>query len=356
MKRYIHGLVLSLLLLSFCNSCIKDEPLFKEADIVKISLEDDIEGDVIYQTNIISILVYDTTGFAKKKITPKIEVSEGAHIYPQSGEPVVLDNYNAIYEVFSEDKSTSKKYIVQVVPFESLKYDFEDWQTVNFIGKIYEKLSDPLWMSGNEGIRIIYDKGKNFPTRSTDDKRSGEHAALLETLFGKPNLKAPLFAGSLYRGILELNLSDPAKSAKFGQMFPKYFGKPIRFKGHYKYKPGETFVDENQQAVPNKIDECDIYAVLFKVTKGPAGKNEYLDATNVKTDPSVIAIAQLADLSAKSEYTEFNIPFVYKEDFDYDNNDYKLVISFTSSREGAFYRGAIGSTLIVDDVEVVCKQ
>ncbi len=113
--------------------------------------------------------------------------------------------------------------------------------------------------------------------------------------------------------------------------------------------------DDNYTAAQGKIDECSIYAVLYKVTKGEAGIDEYLDGTNIMTSDKVIARAQLPDGSDKSSFTEFRLPFIYTEEPDYDKYDYKLAVVFASSKEGDYYRGAVGSTLIVDKTEVVCE-
>ena len=102
------------------------------------------------------------------------------------------------------------------------------------------------------------------------------------------------------------------------------------------------------------MDECSIYAVLFKVAKS-AGKDAFLYGENVLTDENIIAIAILEDGGEKEEYTEFNIPIKYSKKMDYTQQDYKLTVVFASSKRGDYYEGAPGSMLIVDDVEVICE-
>ena len=38
------------------------------------------------------------------------------------------------------------------------------------------------------------------------------------------------------------------------------------------------------------------------------------------------------------------------------NGEYKLGIVFSSSVDGAFFKGAVGSTLYVDEVELICED
>ncbi len=66
--------------------------------------------------------------------------------------------------------------------------------------------------------------------------------------------------------------------------------------------------------------------------------------------------ANQTDKLVDKGFTKFTIPFEYKNgaELDYDNYDYKLTIMFASSKDGNEYKGSIGSTLIVDDVEIIC--
>jgi hypothetical protein len=210
----------------------------------------------------------------------------------------------------------------------------------------------------------MWGKVEQYPTEGTDDAYKGSHAAFLQTHKGGSYMgfHIPVFSGSLFTGKLVINAGNFAKSPQFGQPQPKEKGKPIRFEGYYKYKEGSEFLmlsadGKSDSIAIGRIDECSIYSVLYKTKKGSNGtsKEEHLDGTNVMTSDKVIAKAILEDGSAKDKYTHFSIPFQYTEEPDYDSFDYKLAIVFASSKEGDFYRGAIGSTLIVDEVEVICE-
>lgn len=348
------------LLLAILSSCIKDEAPFREADITGFSLPASVMGGATYDNDIITVMLYDTAGFSSTKIAPQITVSEGATISPASGDSVIVKNYETTYKVTSENQSGSKTYTIRFVPFIPLKFDFEEWVPKGAGRKKYEMLKDPFWANANAGIFFIYPANTPFPTRSTTDSYSGEYAALLETAKGSTTFKAPLFPGSLYRGKFHPDLANPVASAQFGQIHPDYAGKPVLFSGYYKYKPGEQFQNEKEEIVPGEIDQCDIYAILFKVTKGAAGRDEYLDANEVNTigssnpSPKIVAHAMLTDHTAKQAFTRFEIPFTYIEKLNYSAYDYKLAIVFSSSKEGAIFKGAIGSQLIVDEVEVKC--
>lgn len=337
------------------SSCIQDEPLYREADIVSFTVESELFVSSHISGNGIKLRMLDTDTAMYKNMAPVIKVSPGAIVSPASC--VAMDFTKGItYKVISEDGNYSKEYSISLIPIPNYVYGFEEWTTEVWASREYPALLDPNWASANMGVAIA--KGASitdYPTRSTTDAKSGQYAALLETIKGGKYLgqNIPIFSGSLFTG--EFKLSFPAlKSTHFGQPHPKEKGKPVKMTGYYKYTPGPVYKDKDENVIPGKIDECDIKAVLYSVTKGNAA-NEWLNGETIADDLSIIAVAQLEDRSKREEYTHFSIDFIYKEEPDYRNNDYKLSIIFASSARGDFYEGAVGSTLIIDDVEVVCE-
>lgn len=347
-------LLLFISVLPLFSSCIKDEPLNKEADIESFSLPDSILVNSVISNNKVTLIIKNTN--FNKKLAPQITVTPGATITPASGDTVDFTN-DVTYTVVSEDKQYTKVYTVSVTSSLSLKFDFEDWFMEGGLWK-YPALTDDMWSSANQGIMTAkLGKVDLYPTRSTTDCFSGKYAALLETQRGGTFLVAgyvPIFSGSLFRGDFKLNMASPPQSALFGQIHPKESGKPIKMTGYYKYTPGDTLINR-QGIVPDKTDEFSIYAVVYKVKKGNEGLSEYLNGENILTSDKVISKAILEDRSPKAQFTKFELPFVYTEDMNYDLYNYKLAIVFASSKNGDFYEGAVGSTLIVDDVEVVCN-
>lgn len=346
------------------TSCIKDgEPLNREADIENFLFSPNIMVNSNVKDRSITILVKSDTDLSA--LAPEITITPGATIEPKSGVP---QNFNdtVYYTVTSEDGNWQKKYYVTVdysLFQDTIHYDFEEWVIEGESIK-YPMLKDNLWSNANSGIAIALSGNvPRYPTTPslTSDAYKGNHAAYLQTQKGKKVfgfILVPVFAGSMFRGKFQLQGGDFLKSAMFGQAHPKEAGKPVHFKGYYKYQPGDVYYDENDNIIAGKIDECSIYAILYKVTKGSIGtpNDEFLNGSNVMSSDKTIAKAILQDRKAKSEYTEFSIPFTYIEEPDYNQYDYKLAIVFSSSVEGDFYRGAEGSTLIIDEVSIACER
>ncbi|MDO5762035.1 MAG: PCMD domain-containing protein [Bacteroidales bacterium] len=71
-----------------------------------------------------------------------------------------------------------------------------------------------------------------------------------------------------------------------------------------------------------------------------------------------MALAQLPDVSTTTEWTGFSVDFVYRQNVDkakLKTGGYNLAVVCSSSTNGAFFMGAVGSTLWIDKLTVVCE-
>ena len=83
-----------------------------------------------------------------------------------------------------------------------------------------------------------------------------------------------------------------------------------------------------------------------------------LDGTNVLTSPYIVRKAQVASLPATDSWAQFEM-FFEGEKADADILEalgYSFTIVFSSSKDGDRFEGAIGSTLFVDEVEVIYEE
>lgn len=80
-----------------------------------------------------------------------------------------------------------------------------------------------------------------------------------------------------------------------------------------------------------------------------------MDGDNVKTSGQIVATAIIDEVLPTTEWTPFNIDFTYKEQLDervLRNYGYSLALVFSSSINGAYFEGAVGSILCIDEVKV----
>ncbi|PID88302.1 MAG: hypothetical protein CSB06_00985 [Bacteroidia bacterium] len=349
------------------TSCIKDEAPNCEADILKIY----VPGNILQREPIISneeIVCYVNEEAYLKEMAPTFDLTEGAKITPKSGS--VRDfTRTQNYMVTSEDGKWKKTYVVKFKTAGSslTKFHFDYRKKERKYYVIYERDANNeesiVWASGNSGFASVAGSRppEEYPT-TTEPKGYKNQAVKLVTLstgaLGAIG-NSPIAAGSLFLGVFDLNISAPLKSTHFGIPFNSV---PVKLKGYYKYKSGEVFkqhTDNDGQYISdegktlNRKDSCDIYAVLYEVDPG----NEYLDGTNVLTHPSIVSVARLDKIDEAEDWTFFEIPFALKNGKTIDPErlrlgGYNLTVVFSSSKEGNRYNGAVGSTLLIDEVEL----
>ena len=214
------------------------------------------------------------------------------------------------------------------------------------------------WASSNEGYKMTNQAKtpEDYPV-STDKKGYSGNCVKLKTCdTGKmgSSAKMPIAAGSIFIGEFEAKsaMTKPLEATRFGLQIAS--SKPLSLKGYYKYNAGEVFTDKNKNVVEGRKDSCSIYAVLYEVEPGNVIP---LDGSNVMTSERVVMLAELKDAGNAAEWTEFNIPFENQnsKEFNYDklkNKEYAFTIVASSSKEGAVFEGAVGSTLYVDELIV----
>ena len=105
--------------------------------------------------------------------------------------------------------------------------------------------------------------------------------------------------------------------------------------------------------VPGRTDEASIYAVFYRNTDAD-GKEVKLYGDDVLTSPHLVKKAVVASLPPTNEWTRFEMFFEGNEPDDalFASRGYNMSLVFSSSKEGASFEGAIGSTLYVDEVKV----
>ncbi|WP_293672303.1 PCMD domain-containing protein [uncultured Parabacteroides sp.] len=361
-------LITCLLLGLILVSCIRDEAPNAEADILTCIVPDDIlKRDPVIENNKVTLMV--RADIDLKHQAPEFTLTPGATISPASGteRDFTTPQY---YTVRSEDGNWTKEYQVSyIIAGISTEYHFENVDSVVRTNYTYDVfyLDDAnsnrlTWANGNSGFAITGAGTKDpasFPTSSLKEGKVGKGVRLETKSTGKfgMDVEMPIAAGNLFMGTFDMlsALTNALKATRLGMPFEHV---PVYLKGYYKYKAGETF-EEKGKPVPNKKDTWDVYAIFYEVTDDV----RYLDGTIVEgnyTHPNLISVALLDDKDRKEtdEWTEFYIPFVMKPGKTIDREKlkaggYNVSIVFSSSKEGNYFRGAPGSTLLIDEVELI---
>ncbi|MDR2056916.1 MAG: PCMD domain-containing protein, partial [Dysgonamonadaceae bacterium] len=357
-------LLLTLTVILFV-SCIKDDVLNPEADIVSVSFtENRLRTKNVEIYNDYIVVYPKLNADLKKEDIASIELSEGASY--QSWDNTISGDTLFFIDVTSQSKEYAKTYsVVQVKNFPQ-NFEFETWVKPGS-SYLYEnpKEGSLQWYSSNNGVAMAWNNSvkpaNEYPVRQI--RISGNTAVELCTMTGPGKIAGgivniPCLAGSLYLGGFNplMGLSNPLKSTQFG--IPFNSGKPLKLSGKYIYKEGsEDYINEDGSRDATKKDKCSIYAVLFKTDDNA----EFLYGDNVSNAPNIIARAELdfenirretdfIDFEVDFDYRSYSVPFVWNE---LENNEYKLTIVFASSYRGGNYEGRPGNTLIIDDIKLL---
>lgn len=367
-------------IMTIAVSCIKKEPLNAECDIVAVTLpDDDLNRRPIIENDRVTLIVKNHVNITE--LAPEFVLTPGATITPESGTERDFTEPQT-YVVTSEDGEWSKTYTINVQRNNAinLKYGFEDIRLVTTSQKgQYDEFYDVsidetthrrdtmIWASGNPGFALT--NGANppdtYPTFQADGGYVGKCAKMVTRTTGPwgAMVKKPIAAGNLYIGTFNVNIAvaRPLEATQFGTPF---FSVPRYFSGYYKYAPGELYQKFNAETnkledMPGKQDECNVYAVFYESTPDM----ERLDGSNVLSDdnPNIIAVARLSEEQRRgaAEWTYFHLPFVFRSGREIDEKKledglYNITIVMTASIDGDYFSGAIGSTLMVDELEISC--
>ncbi len=225
--------------------------------------------------------------------------------------------------------------------------DFQNWWTS---GKVVYPNAEgtSYWDTSNTGAAKF---GGSITTQSTSVYHGGGSAAKLESKF----IVIKFAAASMYTGEFVELVGTKGAKLKWGVPFT---GRPTALKGFMQYAP--VAVDRTDSKTPppsdapsiGESDLCGMYCALL---------TEQLNVDNTDmstfpdwlTDPRVVAYGSLPDsenVHSNGVWKEVNIPLVY------NNLNVKpthLLVVFSSSKYGDYFHGGAGSTLYVDDFELV---
>lgn len=319
----------------------------------------------------------DITFYVKRntdvsRLAPEFRITEGARIEPASGSEHDFSRGPVAYTVTSEDGEWSRTYNVSFevrtrTVNDTVRFDFENY-ALDATGKYYEWFEsgddgrrESLWATGNPGFKKAFpleDDPWIYPTTPLADGIDGQGVQLVTRstgAFGQLNNKR-IAAGNLFYGFFDVQkvLTEPLKATCFGLPFDK---EPVTITGWYNYSPGPTYQDKDGNPV-DRQDQGSIYSVLYR-NHDDDGNPVMLHGDDVLTNPYIVAIAQLANVTATDGWREFELNYNYFKQTDPDlmeNFGYNLAIVFSSSYEGEKFEGAIGSTLLIDKVRVICKK
>lgn len=353
--------IIYILLMMIASACIRNEAPNAEADILSCKLSG-VEMTTSPIINNTSISIFVEPGTALSNLAPEFTLTPGATISPPSGTERDFQSPQK-YAVTAADGIWKKVYTVSVFDTElATNYNFEDTLGGQKYYIFVEREKGKVvmeWASGNAGYALtgVPQTADDYPTFQITGGQNGKCLSLVtrSTGFFGSLMGMPIAAGNLFIGSFDVNnaLSNPLKATKFGLPFMHV---PTYLAGYYQYKAGSQYT-EGGNPISNKRDICDIYSIMYETSESVPT----LDGTNTFTSPNLISIARISDAKETNEWTYFKIPFVTLPGKFIDKEKlragkYNISIVFTSSLEGDHFNGAIGSTLLIDEAELIYRS
>ncbi len=343
-----------------------------------------------------------------------LTVTDGATVYilDEGGEWTLFQNGSPVdfadeavrrFRVVSQNKAWSREYKICIEKDKGdsdadelvLTFDFngnyalcdptktDDDQNVYYVWTETDEtsvaelfLGDP-WQNGNPGFRLCMSSAKpmEYPTIPVvGGGPDGSDCVKMETKDAGPfgRMVSMLIAsGSMFNGDFDVTnaLKDARKATLFGLPFKH---KPVNFKVWMKCQMGSDFWDKKGNTIEGVVDEPDAYVVVYR-NQDEQGNQVWLDGDSVLSSKHIIGMARLPHrYDANGEFTLTDDPIhgvteewqLFDMDVEYTiepdeeilaNNGYSMIVGFSSSVRGAYFEGAVGSKLWIDNVVITCE-
>jgi len=252
------------------------------------------------------------------------------------------------------DNKVSAEVAFKTYPTENQVYNlsFDDWVKV---GKAWyatnDKNNNLVWDSANEGTADILGQSL-VPTTPEEAIVIKGKAAKMKS----GELLGNFAAGNIYTGDFgSATLSPIGAKLKWGVPFNS---RPLALRGWYRYEP--VAINRSSSAyshLQGQTDFCQIQIFLttwksqFEIS---TGDNRFVDTSvNNKEIIAYGAIVSQDNTTDNSGNRNGYIPFLIPLEYRNLNDPTYIVISGAASRYGDYFTGGLGSTMYLDELELV---
>lgn len=271
-------------------------------------------------------------------------LTDGATSVPASGEPIVFNSMDERFRyILTASDGTKIDFYVVLRNDQLPDATFEEWYSAT--GMNGQSFPEPgksaettVWATANKGTSTF---GVYCTTPVVID---GNKAARIVT--GETSL-VPITAGTVFTGKFDVNgainnPTDPKKATRFGIPFSL---QPVSVRFRYMYQPGNNYIKATLKNPSNIFDGF---------TVNPIEGNDKFTAYAVleKRDGAVVtevARAEMISGDVQDVMKEISLPFTYSS----DEKPTHIYVVFASSKDGDLFTGSVGSTLTIDDVELI---
>lgn len=350
-------LIISVVLLF--TSCIKEDHFGESeyANVKKIVVSNQ-SGNATINTSGATVIVEIPGGVDLSEMTIQtLELSSFATSDIDVGDTIDL-NEELVFTIVSENGTmrhwTINAFVASAAP-QLDNYDLNKWyQTATEYYEPGESAATTIWGTGNRGTQLL-NKLATIPK----DLGNENLAAQMETLDNGPLgilFGTPISSGSLFTGFFNADNIDPSNPEAAIEFGTPFAGRPNALRLKYSYEPGAVNKDQSGTEL-NYNDACDIYALLEVRLDNSIQRlgTAWFRSDDLQSGLATIEILftyGVLDASFPAYMQPTNGLYVDEEQALYILPTHITFVA-SSSFDGANFAGAVGSTLVVDDIELI---
>ena len=298
------------------------------------------------------VISYALTVTSGASATIASSLVASCYILNEDGATLTVDG-KLFYDAGNSPSSPNIMYDSQL-PYSNFDNWFKGMNDADVIGE--SGSSNNVWDTGNGNESKIGTAmtGYNPTTPETTTVVAGKACKMFSVYINYLGGFVKKFAaGNVYLG--ELTGLSGLSGAKMTFGIPSEGRLPVAVMGYYNYQPGTIdYIDGKEQA--GGTDSMDLYIALatkqYSVdttddTTYPGGS-----ASDLANDPNIVAYGRLTSSETTDGYSPFYIELTYKDNNFIPSGDLYLLITATSSKDGAQFTGSTSSVLYLDELSL----
>ena len=298
------------------------------------------------------VISYALTVTSGASATIASSLVASCYILNEDGATLTVDG-KLFYDAGYSHSSPNIMYDSQL-PYSNFDNWFKGMNDADVIGE--SGSSNNVWDTGNGNESKIGTAmtGYNPTTPETTTVVAGKACKMFSVYINYlGGLVKKFAAGNVYLG--ELTGLSGWSGAKMTFGIPSEGRLPVAVTGYYNYQAGTIdYIGGNEQA--GGTDSMDLYIALatkqYSVdttddTTYPGGS-----ASDLASDPNIVAYGRMTSSETTNGYQPFYIELTYKDNLFTPSGDLYLLITATSSKDGAQFTGSTSSVLYLDELNL----
>lgn len=298
------------------------------------------------------VISYALTVASGASATIASSLVASCYILNEDGATLTVDG-KLFYDAGNSPSSPNIMYDSQL-PYSNFDNWFKGMNDADVIGE--SGSSNNVWDTGNGNESKIGTAmtGYNPTTPETTTVVAGKACKMFSVYINYLGGFVKKFAaGNVYLG--ELTGLSGLSGAKMTFGIPSEGRLPVAVMGYYNYQPGTIDYIDNEKKTGG-TDSMDLYIALatkqYSVdttddTTYPGGS-----ASDLAGDENIVAYGRLTSSETTGGYSPFYIELTYKDSNFAPSGDLYLLITATSSKDGAQFTGSTSSVLYLDELSL----